>query len=47
MKWFKRLLGVALLLLIFAIWANMRLSAPVAPTMAEPQSIYLERGEAA
>ena len=47
MKWFKRLLGVAVLLIIFAIWANMRLSAPIAPTMNEPQSIYLERGEAA
>ncbi len=47
MKWFKRLLGVAVLLIIFAIWANMRLSAPIAPTMTEPQSIYLERGEAA
>ncbi len=47
MKWFKRLLGLAVLLVIFAVWANTRLSAPVAPKLAEPTSIYLEKGDAA
>ena len=47
MKWFKRLLGLAVLLVILAVWANMRLSAPVAPKLAEPTSIYMEKGDAA
>ena len=40
----KRLVGVLVLLVVFAVWANMRLSAPIAPTMSEPSSIYLEKG---
>lgn len=40
----KRLVGVLVLLVVFAVWANMRLSAPIAPTMNEPNSIYLEKG---
>ena len=47
MKWFKRLLGLAVLLVIFAVWANTRLSESVAPKLAEPTSIYLEKGDAA
>ena len=40
----KRLVGVLVLLVVFAVWANMRLSAPIAPAMSEPSSIYLEKG---
>lgn len=47
MKWIKRIFAVAILLVILTVWANMRLSAPVAPSMAEPQSIYMEKGDSA
>ncbi len=44
MIWLKRAAGVLVLLVVFAIWASMRLSAPIAPSMGEPKSIYLEKG---
>ncbi len=47
MRWFKRLFGLVVLLVILAVWANMRLSAPVAPKLSEPTSIYMEKGDAA
>jgi len=47
MSWLRRLAGVLVLLVIFAVWANMRLSTPIAPSMSEPNSIYLEKGAGA
>lgn len=44
MKWLKRLAGLVILVVVLAVWANLRLSAPIAPTLTEPQSIYLEKG---
>ncbi len=47
MKWIKHLIGLVVLLVIVVVWANTRLSAPIAPTLPEPQSIYLEKGDSA
>ena len=47
MNGLKRLAAVLVLLVVFVIWANMRLSAPIAPAMSEPSSIYLEKGASA
>ena len=47
MKWWKRFIGIVILLVIMVIWASTRLSAPVAPKLSEPTSIYLEKGDAA
>ena len=47
MKWIKHLISLVVLLVIVVVWANTRLSAPIAPTLPEPQSIYLEKGDSA
>ena len=50
MKWTNRSKAVVVavaVVAVFAIWANLRLSARIAPTMSAPQSIYLEKGASA